>query len=236
MPRKTSKPKNETKQSRTKKTAKTAKTTKSTKSDKTVTDEIQVQVKPVVETKTEVEVDECVDVKTEPVAVVKRKRVKPTREIVDSLFDKLQGLIKTEIDTRREAGTRNGPGIKFLRTINSQLKTIHATNTRVLKAKQPSTRKGNNNSGFLKPVKLSPEMAKFTGWNPDELKSRVDVTKFICDYIRENELQNPSDRREILVDKDSKLKKLLHYSKKKDPKPLTYYSLQTYIKPHFKKE
>jgi upstream activation factor subunit UAF30 len=90
-------------------------------------------------------------------------------------------------------------------------------------------RRTNTNSGFLKKVPISKEMAKFTGWDSSELKSRVDVTKSLCNYIRENNLQNPKDRRQILP--DVKLTKLLNI-KKGDP-PLTYYRIQSCIKPHF---
>ena len=76
-------------------------------------------------------------------------------------------------------------------------------------------------------------MAKFTGWDKDELRSRVDVTKFLCQYIRENNLQNPKDKRQILA--DSKLQKLLKYDPKKESDPLTYFKLQSSLKPHFVK-
>ena len=102
-----------------------------------------------------------------------------------------------------------------------------------IKVKKVTVRKTNTNSGFLKPVKLSKDLIKFTGWNPEELRSRVDVTKFICNYIKEHDLQNPADRRQIQVDKDTKLRKLLKYNSKTEEKPLTYYSLQTFMKPHF---
>ena len=87
----------------------------------------------------------------------------------------------------------------------------------------------------MKPVKISKEMTDFTGWAPDELKSRVDVTKYICGYIREKDLQNPKDRRQIQP--DTKLQALLHLSKKdlKD-EPLTYYTLQKKIQGHFVKD
>ena len=100
-----------------------------------------------------------------------------------------------------------------------------------MKQKKRTARKGNQNSGFLKPVKISKEMAKFTGWKSSDLKSRVQVTKYICDYIKKHDLQNPEDRREIVP--DAKLRKLLDFDPKKSDQPLRYYSLQTYLKPHF---
>jgi hypothetical protein len=69
--------------------------------------------------------------------------------------------------------------------------------------------------------------------NPDDLKSRVDVTKFLCNYIRENNLQNPTDKRQIVP--DAKLSKLIKYDSKKESEPLRYYSLQKFLKPHFMK-
>ena len=87
----------------------------------------------------------------------------------------------------------------------------------------------------MKPVNISNEMSSFTGWEKDELKSRVDVTKYICGYIRDNDLQNPDDRRQIVPDK--KLTNLLKLNKKGlAEEPLTYYSLQKKIQPHFIKE
>ena len=86
------------------------------------------------------------------------------------------------------------------------------------------------NSGFLKPISISKEMCNFAGWGSDELHSRVDVTKLVCNYIKENNLQNPADRRQITP--DAKLKKLLNY---KTSEPLKYYTLQTYLKQHFTK-
>ena len=76
-------------------------------------------------------------------------------------------------------------------------------------------------------------MAKFTGWNQEELRSRVEVTKHICKYIKDHELQNPEDRRQIQVEKDAKLQKLLGYEPGKDSEPVTYYRLQSFMKSHF---
>ena len=184
-------------------------------------------------TKKAVQAVEAVEEVVEEVPVTvptTKKRRTPTRDSVLAELDELISFVDTEISSIREGNTKN-KGIKFLRSINKRVKTIKNHAGRVMKQKTRTNRSGNQNSGFLKPVTISKEMAKFTGWNPSDLKSRVQVTKYICDYIKENNLQNPEDRREIRP--DSKLRKLLKFDAKKASAPLRYYSLQTYLKPHF---
>ena len=159
-----------------------------------------------------------------------KKRRTPTRDSVLAELDAVLESIDTEITSIREGNSKN-KGIKVLRSIAKKIKVAKAHAARVMKQKKRTARKGNQNSGFLKPVKISKEMAKFTGWKSSDLKSRVQVTKYICDYIKKHDLQNPEDRREIVP--DAKLRKLLDFDPKKSEQPLRYYSLQTYLKPHF---
>lgn len=162
----------------------------------------------------------------------KQKRHVPTRESVEGEFEELVSSIEEEITRLRDTPSKS-KGVKFLRSVNKKLKTLRTHTLRITKQRKTSGRKNNTNSGFLKPVNISKDLASFTGWDNSEMRSRVDVTKYICNYIKENDLQNPADRRQIRVDDDPKLKKLLGYDSKKDKKPLTYYSLQTYLKGHF---
>lgn len=162
-------------------------------------------------------------------AVPKTRHV-PTRETVEKEFDELIASVDEEINKLRET-TAKSKGVKFLRTVNKRVKLLKNHTLRVSKQRN-TTRRNNTNSGFLKPVQISKDLAKFTGWNQAELRSRVDVTKFICNYIKEHNLQDPQDRRKIRVEDDKDLKNLLKFDSK-DKKPLTYYSLQTYLKSHF---
>lgn len=161
-----------------------------------------------------------------------KQRRSPTRESVLEDFETMIMSIETEIQQLRE-GPSKTKGVKFLRSLNKNLKLLRNRTARVMKQKQRSGRSNNKNSGFLKPVAISKEMAKFTGWDANELRSRVDVTKYICNYISENNLQNPEDRRQI--NPDAKLRKLLGFDPKKNKEPLRYYSLQTHLKHHFPK-
>lgn len=93
--------------------------------------------------------------------------------------------------------------------------------------KSNKTQGHNQNSGLLKPVAISEEMAAFANWNPDELHSRVEVTKCICVYVKDNNLQKPENRRIILLNKD--LKQLLRH----EGDEITYPHIQRYIGIHF---
>ena len=169
--------------------------------------------------------------------VIKTRRT-VSRESVFDDFDSLQQNIEAEIEKTRSNADKGGKvlGVRYLRSLNKAIKQLKKDTIRAMKQRKKNpNRAKNTSSGFMKPVKISDEMSSFTGWEKDELKSRVDVTKYICGYIRENDLQNPTDRRQIVPDK--KLTSLLKLDKKGlAEEPLTYYSLQKKIQPHFIKE
>lgn len=172
---------------------------------------------------------------------IKKKRV-ATRDTVLQSFDSICQSIIDEISNSKDDKNVNGKSLKFLRNINKNLGSLKKDAGKLIRQKKktldPNTistddinKDGNKmTSGFLKPVPISVAMSTFTGWSPTELKSRVDVTKFLCNYIKENNLQNPTDRRQILA--DTKLAKLLDY---KDGTPLTYFDMQSHLKKHFPK-
>jgi chromatin remodeling complex protein RSC6 len=195
-------------------TSKTSKTVKSKKASKTSSKK-----------KTETETTPLVVDTSAPEEVASElPRLEATRESITAWFDKTIADVEREIKTLRQSKC---PGGKFLKSLNKTLKGLKTKSIRVM-GKKPKKR-SNVNSGFLKQVAISKEMAKFIGCSSSELKSRVDVTKHICAYIKENNLQNPKDKREILP--DAKLKKLLRVEK--GDAPLTYYRVQSKLKPHF---
>ena len=155
-----------------------------------------------------------------------KTRVVPTRESVMTEFAELVNVLEAEVARVRDSTDKNS-GVKFLRGVTRRIKALQTSTARVVKQKQPSARK-NNNSGFLKPVQISESIAKFTGLPADQLHSRVEVTKHLCQYIKEKNLQNPADKRQIVA--DPALSKILGYDAKKDDKPLTYYRLQSLLK------
>ena len=93
-----------------------------------------------------------------------------------------------------------------------------------LVAKQKArSNKTNHSSGLQKLQSITPEMADFANWDVHVLRSRVNVTKFLCEYIKEHDLQNPNNRREIFLNND--LKRVLQI----DFDVITYPYLQKYI-------
>lgn len=99
-------------------------------------------------------------------------------------------------------------------------------------------------SGFASPVVVSDDLYSFLsqfGIKKGDPIARTDVTKYITNYIKEKDLQNPDHRREIVP--DAALKKLFGPAiEPKDPNdansPLvyTYLKLQRYLSPHFPKK
>ncbi|WRX10032.1 SWIB/MDM2 domain - like 2 [Theobroma cacao] len=66
-------------------------------------------------------------------------------------------------------------------------------------------RKEKRQKGFLAPLQLSDALVKFLGTGESVL-TRADVIKRMWDYIKENNLQDPSDKRKVIC--DEKLKEL----------------------------
>jgi len=88
-----------------------------------------------------------------------------------------------------------------------------------------------SNSVFLQPSKISPALAKFCGVTAETMLSRTEATRKIAAYIKEKDLQNPENRREIRA--DATLTSLFALTSEDK---LNYFNLQRYIKPHFIKE
>tara|TARA_B100000035_G_scaffold297849_1_gene291031 strand:- start:15839 stop:16402 length:564 start_codon:yes stop_codon:yes gene_type:complete len=122
-----------------------------------------------------------------------------------------------------------------LTAVTTQVRALSKRTDRELKqaSKQGRKKRKSGNrapSGFVKPTKISLELAGFLGKPKGTEMARTEVTREINSYIRAHKLQDPKNGRRILA--DSKLRKLLKL--KKDDE-LTYFNLQRYMSPHFAK-
>jgi chromatin remodeling complex protein RSC6 len=158
----------------------------------------------------------------------KQRRV-VSREEVEKSVDSLAASVDAEVEFFRENALDSKSRarvVKFLRTVSKQLRQVKTDFVKLSSKKKTKT--CSSNSGFMKAVQISPEMHKFAGIADNQLVSRVDVTKAICKYVKDHNLQNEGDKR--LFTPDDKLAKLLG-----SKTPITYYNLQKAIQPHFVK-
>lgn len=85
-------------------------------------------------------------------------------------------------------------------------------------------------SGITKPTVVSEAMCEFMGKPKGTLIARTEVTKFITNYIKTNNLKDLVSKRNI--NPDAKLRSLLSIP---TTETLTYFNLQKYMTTHFPK-
>jgi len=122
----------------------------------------------------------------------------------------------------------------MIASLKSEYRTLEKKWSRVLKAAQKNSSKRKRKagtrapSGFIKPTRISDELAKFLEKAPGTEMARTDVTREINKYIRLHNLQDKENGRKI--NPDSKLSTLLKIN---NTDVLTYFNLQRFMKPHF---
>ena len=185
-------------------TEKKARKPKSAKTETTVETVVAAPVVPNVETVVDQQVDTEVDA--------------PVAEKSVEFLAKLQQL-----------------GI-LISSLKTEYRTLEKQWTRDLKTAQKQSskkkRKAGNRapSGFVKPTRISDELAKFLDKPVGSEMARTEVTRDINKYIRSNNLQDKDNGRKI--NPDTKLSALLKLAKGEE---LTYFNLQKYMSPHFSK-
>ena len=119
-------------------------------------------------------------------------------------------------------------------TLKNEFKVLEKAVARELKNAQKA-KKGKRNanrnrqpSGFVKPTKISDELAAFLGKPVGTEMARTEVSKEINQYIRGNKLQDAGNGR--IIHPDTKLSGLLKLASGDE---LTYFNLQRYMKHHF---
>lgn len=124
----------------------------------------------------------------------------------------------------------------LISSLKTEYRTLEKKWARELKSAQKVSskrkRKAGNRapSGFVKPTRISDELAKFLEKPSGSEMARTEVTRDINKYIRTNNLQDKENGRKI--NPDSKLATLLKLKKTDE---LTYFNLQRYMSPHFAK-
>ena len=86
------------------------------------------------------------------------------------------------------------------------------------------------NSGFMRPVKISDELASFLGKATGTVMGRQDANDEIRQYVALHNLKETEKGKGRNINPDAKLSSLL---KLPSGEQLTYFNLQKYMKPHF---
>ena len=120
--------------------------------------------------------------------------------------------------------------------VKNDFKTLEKTVNREMKAAIKASSKKRRNtgnrkpSGFIKPTRISDELAGFLGKDIGTEMARTEVSREINTYIHAHKLQDKANGR--IIHADTKLSKLLKLEKTDE---LTYFNLQRYMKHHFYK-
>ena len=157
----------------------------------------------------------------------KLSRKKKTYHQLVSELDNLNQLLERYVSEHKD---QKVPGLsKFLKDLEKGIKKARFHVQKIGKNKSSSSGQ-NSQSGFQKPVRISEAVSRFTGWDVNEPRARVDVTNYVCEYIKRNDLQSPKDKRVILA--DEKLRDLLEYQSERDG-DLTYATIQKLLAKHY---
>jgi chromatin remodeling complex protein RSC6 len=181
-------------------------------------------------------------------AVKKASKEKKTAKVaapkeVAPVVDVAVSDVPVEVETTESAlthklaefGSKLQQVLALATSLKNEYKSIEKSLARERKnAKKASfkkSRKSSGNrqpSGFIKPTRISDELAIFLGKPLGTEMARTAVSREINNYIRTNALQDKENGRKIIP--DAKLTTLLKVSK---DDALTYFNLQRFMKHHF---
>lgn len=114
-----------------------------------------------------------------------------------------------------------------------QLKNLEKQVKKEMKTKNKEISKNKNRgnrkpSGFAEATQISDELCSFMGKEKGEKIARTEVTKYICTYIKDNDLKQEDNKR--IINPDTKLKTLLGVT---DNSEITFFNIQRYMNKHF---
>ena len=143
------------------------------------------------------------------------------------LFEERFTAITEQVNALRSMSTSLAGDLKSLRK-----DVVRAVKKSGRRKRTPLTAEEKANrapSGFAKPTIISNELCSFLGKPIGTEVARTEVTKFLSLYIKEHKLQDTVNKK--VIHPDAKLKALLNCS---DSDELTFFTIQKYMKGHFK--
>ena len=133
--------------------------------------------------------------------------------------------------TKKEETTTEFANIlEELENMKKQISKVITSVKALQKSSNKKTRNANIKSGFIKPVAISSELGKFMGTKENELVPRNVVNKAINQYIKDKNLQVPTDKQTFVL--DDTLSSLFNLKK---GEVVHYFKMQTHLKNHYPK-
>ena len=160
---------------------------------------------------------------TEPVSVVDVPQVSSLQS--ETLNNKFTTNFSNLLQELQQMRSQISNMITSVRTLQKGVEKEMKSSQKKKKEGKKSKREP---SGFAKPTVISKDLCTFLSKPLGTEMARTEVTKYLTQYIKENNLQKPEDKRKITP--DDKLSKLLNCSPNDE---VTYFNLQKWMKPHF---
>lgn len=192
----------------------------------TVSQEILAAVQPVAEVPTVLETTEVPSIVENTVVtkesnVVESSTAVPSTSVTGGFQGKYENIVNRVKVTQ-----------SLLREISSDLillnREYQRTSRPIQKKKNFKKAGDNSRSGITQEVNVSKDLESFLGLNPGSKISRTSVTRAVTAYIKEHNLQNPNNRRQIILDQT--LSNLLNPPENEQ---VTYFNLQKFLKGHY---
>lgn len=142
----------------------------------------------------------------------------------------------TQYEKMNELMNEMSAELVMIKTTYDNMKQKHKNMSKLLakmeaKSKKPSKAKANRKPcGFARPSPVSDDMCVFLEIEKGSEVSRTTVTRALIKYIKDHNLQNAENKKQICPDET--LYKL--FGEEARQQTLTYFTMQKYVNHHFK--
>lgn len=154
-----------------------------------------------------------------------QEKVHKKKQVYEELRTGVDETLNKILEDKSNAKTQKNKDLVNLLSGYERLIKKIKTNVKKVEPKEKRSVVRDKPSGFNVPLQITEEIAAFAGWQSSEKKSRTDVTKALCDYVKNHGLQQPDNKRNIIP--DERLTRLLRYTPSE--KPLSYSTMQKHI-------
>ena len=147
-----------------------------------------------------------------------------TSNSVTAIAEQFSGVLNSLSSFKSQIGMLSAQVKALEKSVKKQMKQLQ-------REAQKNKNKGNRKaSGFAVPSKISKDLCKFMGKPEGSEMARTEVTKYIIQYIQNNNLPDKNNKK--VIKPDNALKSLLAL---KPEDEVTYFNLQRYMNKHFVK-